>query len=233
MSQQPEPEGEFILFPELPTELQLLCWKFAIPPSSIIKINCLTSEDTSAAEDEDVRLSSSTHPSALLSTCRNSRQMLLERNTSVIKMNILGGRKMFFDADNDIVVLGPKEQWGEDMVRSKKVKDAGIFSEVKTLAVSLETVKELHKSGCVATQFTNLQVLLMVYQRPLEYKNASDWVPGICFERIPEKTELAIFENFMTLIRFRMDVSALFREGSMKMPDIKARLSRGWDSDWV
>lgn len=232
MSQQPEPEGEFTLFPELPTELQLLCWKFAIPPPSIIKINCLTSEDTSPAEDEDVRLGSSTGPSSLLSTCRNSRQMFLEANTSVIKMNILGDGKMFFDANNDIIVLGPKKQWAEDVARNKKIKDAGMFSEVKTLAVSLETIKDLHKNSCIANQFTNLQVLLMAFRRQSETDTSED--PAIYFKSLSRKSRLdTVFKSLLRLVRLRMDLSITLHAGNMKMPDIRPRVSRGLDADWV
>lgn len=52
-------------------------------------------------------------------------------------MNISGSRKLFFDSENDIIVLGPENQWVRDEIRNNKIRDAGMFSAVKTLAVSV------------------------------------------------------------------------------------------------
>jgi hypothetical protein len=100
----------FTFFPELPTELQLTIWEYAIPAPRGIPIEVFgykRSPDILGlfGHYERDRFRTKVQPSGLLGACKLSRETILKRYNVCIES---GSRKIRLDGMNDIVLLYSK-----------------------------------------------------------------------------------------------------------------------------
>lgn len=232
MEQEPKPLTEFTIFPDLPPEIQLMCWKFAVPTGARrIKISL---RENDGEDEDDVQLGANVRPSGLLSACINSRKAMKDAYTSVIKMSILGAGKLYFNADEDIILLGPRQSWEGDSCTSVvrgSIREANLFAEVKTLALWWSTAARAYKGrNHVTTLFPNLKVLLTLCRHPWESERHLDL--GIKFVEVTKEHD-AGFHNRRQLIAKSFGKYVAKYALDMQLPELKAMTVQCLDLDWI
>ncbi|PMD33240.1 hypothetical protein L207DRAFT_589606 [Hyaloscypha variabilis F] len=91
-----EPSGEFTFFPKLPTELQIIVWKHAIPPPRLVRVLVQVIMGM-------VLFSTNMPVPALLHTCTVARETILRVYTTCLESE--GGKKIRLDGNHDVLVL--------------------------------------------------------------------------------------------------------------------------------
>ena len=100
----------FTFFPELPTELQLTIWEYAIPTRQIIPIEVFGYRRSRGylgwwGHYERDRFRTKVRASGLLGACKLSRETILKRYNVCIES---GSRKIRLDGTKDLVLLYSK-----------------------------------------------------------------------------------------------------------------------------
>ncbi|KUJ23387.1 uncharacterized protein LY89DRAFT_755282 [Mollisia scopiformis] len=171
MADHAEDTRAFKQFGSLPMELQLRIWKFAIPAPRIIKVYAGLIEGPETTNTEATRdnthvdtsgiLSQYASPlqlSALLETCKISRDELLKTYKSSIKMDLEGKQTLYFDTDTDIILLVvcDFEVFGNHGLGSD-----GRFAGIKTLALPcFQAESEL--LDLFPSRFPSVQTLILI-----------------------------------------------------------------------
>lgn len=149
-------------------------------------------------------------------------------------MDVYGNRKLFFDGDKDIIVLRPRDQWIKDELRSSKIRDAGMFFDVKILAVDWPAGLEAYRSNSnIFPQFSNLKRLMLVIQLwPLLAD--STWGPAIRFRNVSKASGLIRrFKKWFAEIRQEGKDYIKLQGSDMQIPEFKAMSSESLDTDWI
>jgi hypothetical protein len=154
------PQPTFTLFPNLPIELQIKIWKYALPGPRIIQLHYLNGAFS---------FYGARHPPVLL-TCRTSREVALTVYKRAFPHN---DKSIYIDFAYDTLHLATSPRMCQHA--------AGLFPDIKekiqSLAVEISSEDDLEKSAIdiKLSRLSDLKEIIFVVghtERLLEFKNA-------------------------------------------------------------
>ncbi len=221
-------EKSFLKFPQLPAELQLMIWEFAIPEPRAICYSSRTCSWTELYEYEKRNYTSNysltqTLP-GILHACYDSRKEALKRYKLAFNAELC--KPVYFDFARDTLEFGDFAALDAFSKRNTRFNGSAMKADdVRTVAITLGSRLEEHQFQLICSNFGSLEEL-KVRERKFDGW-IDDWKPL----RVVERKEIEGYWPLMGLLAMvRWNVEARGKVmGVWKAPRVMIGTEKQWE----
>jgi hypothetical protein len=203
----------FPKFSQLPAELQLMIWEFAIPEPRVIRFSSQF-HGWSLAQ---------THP-GILHACYESRKEALKRYQTAFSVALR--KPVYFDFARDTLEFG--DFTALDTFSKRNTQFNGSTEEtdkVRTVAITVRSRLEEYQFKLICSNFGALEELKV---REMTFETWADWKPL----RIVERKEIEGYlplRGLLAMVRWNVELRGKV-EGGWKAPRVVIGTEKQWDT---